>query len=32
LSPVAARAQLGASSSNAMSQRIPAPQVAALPH
>ena len=32
LSPVAARAQLGSSASNAMSQRIPAPQVAALPH
>ena len=32
LSPVAARAQLGSSASNAISQRIPAPQVAALPH
>jgi len=32
LSPIAARAQLGTSKSNAMSQRIPAPQVAALPH
>ena len=32
LSPVAARAQLGSSSNNARSQRIPAPQVAALPH
>ena len=32
LSPVADRAQLGSSASNAMSQRIPAPQVAALPH
>jgi hypothetical protein len=32
LSPVAARAQLASSASNAMSQRIPAPQAAALPH
>ncbi|TWX51111.1 DUF2726 domain-containing protein [Colwellia hornerae] len=32
LSPIAARAQLGSSTGNAMSQRIPAPQVAALPH
>jgi hypothetical protein len=32
LSPIAARAQLGASASNAMSQHIPVPQIAALPH
>ena len=32
LSPIAARAQLDSTTGHAMSQRIPAPQVAALPH
>jgi hypothetical protein len=32
LSPIAARSQLDTSSNHAMSQRIPAPHVAALPH
>jgi len=32
LSPIAARSQLDTSPNHAMSQRIPAPQVAALPH